>query len=144
LEDESVSESGSEVQEEENNKSKKEDDDAKSETSVRSGASSIASITESIFSIITGSSMSSIAGPQSAVERLVSLLLNDSDIKSLCTFFLLNHDDRERFERNLRRLLKEFAVGLRQEAASPQQRHAAHFVHLRARNSAHMICSSLG
>lgn len=140
--EENENENEEEEEEKEKNRSEKEDD-AKSETSVRSSVSSIASITESIFSIATGSSMSSIASPQSAVERLVSLLLNDSDIKSLCTVFLLNNDDRERLERNLRRLLKEFAVGLRQEAASAQQRHAAHFVRLRARNSAHMICSSL-
>ncbi|KAE9368112.1 hypothetical protein N431DRAFT_75728 [Stipitochalara longipes BDJ] len=137
------SEENEDEDEEEQKNRKEKEDDTKSETSVRSGASSIASITESIFSIATGSSMSSIAGPQSAVERLVSLLLNDSDVKSLCTLFLLYNDDRERFERNLRRLLKELAVGLRQEAASAQQRPAAHFVRLRARNSAHMICSSL-
>ena len=118
------------------------DDDAESEVSNISGASSLASITESIFSIISGSSMSSIAGPQSAVERLVTFFLDDHVIKSLCAD-ALSTVAQGRFERNLRRFLKDFAVGLRKEAGSDQERRAAHFVRLRARNSACMICSAL-
>jgi hypothetical protein len=123
-------------------RSDKKGDDMESEASGRSGASSIASITKSIFSMVSGSSMSSIVGPQSAVERLVILLLNDSVIKSLCTDALFTLVS-ERFERNLRRLLKEFAVGLRREAESEQERHTAQFVRLRARNSAYIICTTL-
>jgi hypothetical protein len=117
-------------------------DDLESQASGGSGASSIASITNSIFSIASSSSMTSIVGPQSAVERLVTLLLNDSVVKSLCTD-ALSTLVYERFERNLRRLLKEFAVGLRREAESEQERHTAQFVRLRARNSAHIIFTTL-
>ncbi|RDL37225.1 uncharacterized protein BP5553_04658 [Venustampulla echinocandica] len=76
------------------------------------------------------------------IEKLVALLLDDDVIKSLC-IDALSTVAHERFERNLRRLLKDFAVGLRREAESKQERHAAHFVRLRARNSAYMICSTL-
>ncbi|KAH7399773.1 hypothetical protein BKA64DRAFT_670366 [Cadophora sp. MPI-SDFR-AT-0126] len=115
-----------------------ENDDA---DSIDSG-SSIASFADSIFSFVSGSSMSSIAGPQSAVDRLVALILSDTDVKYLCTE-ALGIFERERFERNLRRLLKEFAVGLRKEAETVDERHAANFVRIRARNSAYMICSNL-
>ena len=86
--------------------------------------------------------MSSVAGPQSAVDRLVASILSDSVIKSLCTEGL-GVFERERFERNLRRLLKEFAIALRKEAETQDERHAANFVRVRARNSAHMICTNL-
>ncbi|KAF4629509.1 hypothetical protein G7Y89_g8640 [Cudoniella acicularis] len=76
--------------------------------------------------------------PQSAAERLVSLLLDDNVIKSLCADALCSVA-QERFERNLRRQLKEFAVGLRKEVDTEQERHAAHFVRPRPRNSAYML-----
>jgi hypothetical protein len=119
-----------------------ENDDSHSIISQQSNASSLASITDSLFSLVSASSMSSIAGSQDAVDRLVSLLLEDETIKSVCNTALVTIA-RDRFERNLRRLLKEFAVALRKEAGSIQERRAAHFVHLRARNSAHIICDSL-
>ena len=59
-------------------------DDVESIKSGRSGASSIASIADSIFSFVSNSSMSSIARPQSAIDRLVALLLGDDTFKSLC------------------------------------------------------------
>lgn len=92
--------------------------------------------------MVSGSSMSSITGPQNAVERLVTLLLSDDFIKILCSEALFDLE-QERFERNLRRLLKEFAVELRKEANSEQERHATQFVRLRARNSAYIICRTL-
>jgi hypothetical protein len=72
----------------------------------------------------------------------VSLLLDDEVIKPLCAHGL-SEIERKRFERNLRRLLKDFAVELRKEAECEEYRHAAHFVRLRARNSAYLICSIL-
>ena len=111
-------------------------------TSAISRSSSIASIAESVFSMISGSSMSSVTGSQGASERFVALLLSDDIIKPLCNEALATVAT-ERFERNLRRLLKELAVELRKEAETVQQRDAAHFVRYRARNSAHMICNSL-
>jgi len=119
------------------------DEDAESVQSGRSGASSIASVADSIFSFISGSSMSSVAAPQSAVDILVALILSDRVVKSLCTEGL-GVFERVRFGRNLRRLLKEFAIALRKEAETQDERHAANFVRVRARNSTYVICSSLG
>lgn len=102
---------------------------------------SIASITDSIFSDATGSSISSVVGLISAGERLVALLLNDIDFSVVCRE-ALNRVTPDRFERNLRWLLKLFAIELRKEAESPQQMSAAHFVRYRARNSAHIIRNS--
>lgn len=118
------------------------DDDRLSETSDVSAASSLKSIADSVFSTISGSSMSSLPGRQGAGERLVSLLLDDPAIKQLCSEALLMIE-QEKLERNLRRLLNGFAIELRKEAETTQQRHAANFVRFRARNSAHMICNSL-
>lgn len=118
------------------------EEDNRSVTSQQSHASSLASITDSLFSLVSGSSMSSLAGPQEAVDRLISLLLADEEINSICTSALTTIAP-DRFERNLRRSLKEFGVALRKEAETPQQRRASHFVQLRARNSAYMICNSI-
>jgi hypothetical protein len=118
------------------------EEDNGSVTSQHSHASSLASIVDSLFSLVSGSSMSSLAGPQEAVDRLVSLLLEDEEFNSLCTSALTTIAP-DRLERNLRRLLKEFSIGLRKEAETPQQRRASQFVHLRARNSAYMICNSI-
>lgn len=112
-----------------------------SELSNASDKSSVASIADSIFSILSESSISSVVGPTGAGERLVALLLNDSDLLVLYRE-ALNRITPDRFERNLRRLLKHFAIELRKEAESPQQRSAAHFVRYRARNSAHVIRNS--
>ncbi|TGO44395.1 hypothetical protein BOTNAR_0830g00010 [Botryotinia narcissicola] len=93
-----------------------------------SATDSVVSVADSIFSamsLATGSSMSSFSVSQTATERLE------------------NGMSRERFERNLSRLLKGFAVELRKEAQTREQRQAAHLVRFRARNSAHVICSTL-
>jgi hypothetical protein len=107
-----------------------------------SRCSSIDSIAGSLWSSITGSSMSSVAGSQTTSERLVALLLADSILKDLFAE-ALEIFDRDKFERNLRRLLKDFASELRKEAGTASQRQAAQFVRLRARNSAYMICDSI-
>ena len=91
---------------------------------------------------MTGSSMSSVAGSQTTSERLVALLLADSILKDLFAE-AMEIFDRDKFERNLRRLLKDFASELRKEAGTAPQRRAAQFVRLRARNSAYMICDSI-
>lgn len=92
------------------------DEDARSEWRDCSKASSVASLTDSIFSLMSGSSMlSTIAGSVGAGERFVALLLGDSVIKPLCTE-ALDSSTPERFERYFRRMLKEFAMELRKEA----------------------------
>ncbi|KAF7913064.1 uncharacterized protein EAF01_002085 [Botrytis porri] len=122
--------------------------DDQSDNSFESSATdSVISVADSIFSamsLATGSSMSSLSVSQTATDRLVRLLLEDAIIKPLCEDALReNLMSWERFERNLSRLLKGFAVELRKEAQTREQRQAAHLVRFRARNSAHVICSTL-
>jgi hypothetical protein len=110
-----------------------------------SGTWSIASIAESIFSLESGmtqSSASSVKGSQEMIERLVGLFLEDTTIKGAC-LRALDAVARDRFERNLRRLLMIFASKLRVEAKTEDERNAARFVKHRATNSAHMICNRL-
>lgn len=121
---------------------RKREDDELSDTSHISAASSLPSVVDSIFTVASGSSMSSLPGSQGADERLVALLLEDSVVRDVCSGGLLVIE-KERLERNLRRLLKDFATELRKEADTVQQRQAANFVRFRARNSAHIICNAL-
>jgi hypothetical protein len=108
-----------------------------------SQTSSLASISDSIFSLATASSMSSVTSTHGAGDRLIALLREDPILQQLYQEALATIA-AERLERNLRRLLKQFAVDLRKEAENPQQRSTAHFVRSRAWNSAHVICKSLG
>jgi hypothetical protein len=87
--------------------------------------------------------MSSIFDPAGAAERLVEVLFGDETLRELY-HEALSRVTVERLERNLRRLLKLFAVELRKEAETPEQRAAAGFIGNRARNSAHIICNKLG
>lgn len=121
---------------------RKREEDELSDISNVSAASSIPSVADSIFTMVSGSSMSSVSAPQGAGERLVGLLLGDVITKEACSEALLTIEE-ERFERNLRRMLRDFSSELRKEAETVQQRHAANFVRFRARNSAHIICNSL-
>jgi hypothetical protein len=107
-----------------------------------SSQSSIATMNDSIFSLVSGSSMSSVVGSQEAGERFILLLLADNEFRTICQQGIC-FISPERFERNLRRLLKLFATDLKREAQDTQQRHAATFVGLRARNSAHRVKSIL-
>jgi hypothetical protein len=108
-----------------------------------SQASSLASIADSIFSFASASSMSSMMSTYGAGDRLIALLREDPVLRPLYQEGFAKIS-AEKLERNLRRLLKRFAVDLRKEAENLQQRCAAHFVRSRATNSAHIICSSLG
>ncbi len=121
---------------------RKREEDQLSDISKVSAASSIPSVADSIFTMVSGSSMSSISAPERAGERLVGLLLGDVIIKQACSEALLTIEE-EKFERNLRRLLRDFSSELRKEAETVQQRRAANFVRFRARNFAHIICNSL-
>jgi hypothetical protein len=121
------------------------DIDSKSDISGNSNTLSVATIADSIFSslaVLSRSSMSSLHASEDAANRLNELLLEDKVIHALCCK-ALSSIDRERFERNLRRLLKGFASELRKEAKSKEERSASHFVALRATNSAHTICNKL-
>jgi hypothetical protein len=114
-----------------------------SDASDTSRPSTALSTALSISSIASLSSMSSILGPEGAAERLVEVLFGDETLRELY-HEALSRVTVERLERNLRRLLKLFAVELRKEAETPGQRAAAGFVRNRARNSAHIICNKLG
>ena len=114
-----------------------------SDASDTSKSSTAPSTALSISTIASLSSMSSILGPEEAAERLVEVLFGDATLRELY-HEALSRVTVERLERNLRRLLKLFAIELRKEAETPEQRAAAGFVRNRARNSAHIICNKLG
>lgn len=122
-------------------------DDESDDSFEFSATESVVSVADSIFSarsLATGSSLSSLSASQTATDRLVHLLLDDTVIKPLCENALRETMmSRERFERNLSRLLKGFAVELRKEAQTREERQTAHLVRFRAGNSAHMICRTL-
>jgi hypothetical protein len=64
-------------------------------------ASSLPSVVDCIFTIASGSLMSSLPGPQGAGERLVSLFLDDTVIKRICSYVVLlieRRDSRETSE----------------------------------------------
>jgi len=66
---------------------------------------------------------------QSATTELVSILLNDENLKPLYSKALESPKiGGQGFERNFRRLLKKFAVDLKKEAEYPLQVQAARFV----------------
>jgi hypothetical protein len=110
--------------------------------SEHSRCSSVASLTDSVFSITSGSSKSSVPGPAGAGEMLVELFLNDNHLSALFQE-ALKQVTADKFERKFRRILQRFSIDLRREAENSQQRSVAHFVRYQARNSAHAIRSSI-
>jgi hypothetical protein len=107
-----------------------------------SGTLSIASVAESIFSLLSVSSKSSIGGRPEASERLVNLLINDEVIYQLCEQGL-STIETSRFGRNLRRLLKGLTSELKREAQTSTQVYATRFIGPRARNTAYTIRKKL-
>lgn len=99
---------------------------------------------DSVFSmadsISTVSSLDSRELNTHVLQELASLLWDDLSIKRLCLEALDSKDiGGDRFERNFRRLLKEFAFELRTEARSLDQHRAAKFVALRSRIVASIV-----
>jgi hypothetical protein len=80
-----------------------------------SQGSSVASIADSIFSLATASSMSSIMNTYDAGDPFITILCKDRTLQPLYQETLAKVAI-ERLERNLRRLLKQFAADLRKEA----------------------------
>lgn len=105
-------------------------------------ASSVTSLADSLFSTTSGSSRSSVIGPAGAGETLALLLLSDRHL-SIHYQEAVERVTADKFERNFRQLLKRFALELRKDAETPQQRSAAHFVRYQARNTAHIIRNSI-
>ena len=117
------------------------DDSSLGRLSEHSRASSVTSLADSVFSITSRSSKSSVGGPTGAGERLVELLLSDDHLSVLYQE-ALKRVTADKFERNLRRILKRFAIDLRREAENPEQMSIAHFMRSQVRNSAHAIRNS--
>lgn len=110
--------------------------------SEHSRASSVASLTDSVFSIASGSSKSSVLSPAGAGEMLVELFLSDNHLSWLFQE-ALKHITADKFKRNFCRILQRFSIELRREAENFQQRSVAHVVRYQARNSAHAIRNSI-
>jgi hypothetical protein len=110
--------------------------------SEHSRASSVASLADSVFSIASGSSKSSVLSPAGAGEMLIELFLSDNHL-SLLFQEALKRVTADKFERNFCRILKRFSIELRREAENSQQRSIAHIVRYQARNSAHAIRNSI-
>ncbi|RAL65014.1 hypothetical protein DID88_001122 [Monilinia fructigena] len=112
-----------------------------------SATESVVSVADSIFSaisLVSGSSMSSVSVSQTANDRLVHLLLDDTVIKPLCEDALReNFISREQFERNLSRLLTGFVVELRKEAQTREERQAAHLKEHKKSANTHVNCAIL-
>jgi hypothetical protein len=95
-----------------------------------------------MFSTISGSSKSSIRGPQGASERLAFIFFDDTALQSSC-IEAVEKIPLERLERNLRRLLRVFSKDLEEEAATPKEKQVAKYVGTQARRSAYLICTEL-
>ena len=111
---------------------------AKSPARRLSRSSSLASISESVFSTASGSSKPSIRGFEGASEQLAWLLIEDSKLQPLWQEAAVAVPP-DRLERNLTRLLKIFAAELKEEAVTVQERRLAHFIRAEAKHSAHLI-----
>jgi hypothetical protein len=106
-----------------------------------SRTSSLNSLAASLFSNLSGSSTSSIQGPEGAGERLAFILYSDPVLHPLFKNF--ERTALDHFERNLRRLLAIFSKDLYDEAQSTKERLVARFVRSQARKSATLICIEL-
>jgi len=113
-----------------------------SNLSTTSAAFSFILVADSIFSMLSGSLNSSVQGPLGASERLALLIFEHETLYPLC-FEAVSKISIDRFERNLRRLIRLFSGDLQQEATTPQQTRLARHVKYLARNSAFLICSRL-
>jgi len=113
-----------------------------SNLSTASAASSFISLADSTFSMLSGSSKSSVQGPLGASERLAVLIFEHESLNPLC-YEALTKVSTDRFERNLRRLIRLFSVDLQQEASNLKQSVLARHVKYMARNSALLVCNEL-
>jgi hypothetical protein len=107
-----------------------------------SRTSSLASIAESIFSVASGSSKSSVRRIDGASEQFSWLLIEDSHLQPLWQEASTNLP-LDRLERNLARLLKIFAAELKEEAVTIQEQRLAQFVRVEAKRSASLICQEI-
>jgi hypothetical protein len=111
---------------------------------IDSDTTDISSDMESVLSIVapTVSSKTSIHGEISlfAVDEFATLLLKDEELRVLFTAAI--QSDRvgpARFERNLRRLLNQYSVDLKEEAESNEEKAAVYLIRSRSRYLANDI-----
>jgi hypothetical protein len=111
---------------------------------IGSDTTDISSDMESVLSIIapTVSSKTSIQGEISlfAADEFITLLLEDKELRVL--FAAAIQSDRvgpERFERNLRRLLNQYSVDLKEEARRNEEKAAVYLIRSRSRYLANDI-----
>ena len=77
-------------------------------------------------------------GLTEVINQYGNVILDDPGVKSLCVDgFQYVHPDR--FERNLRRLLKHYSIHLREEASDDLEVEASHFAKGRSRQTANAI-----
>jgi hypothetical protein len=95
-----------------------------------------------MFSTTSGSSKSSVRGPQGASERLAFIFFEDTALQSSC-MEAVEKIPLERLERNLRRLLRVFSKDLEEEAATQKEKQVAKYVGTQARRSAYLICTEV-
>ena len=105
-----------------------------------SDAESINSVLTGVSSLSSRSSLYSCQDIQTASKELIWLFLSDKALA--CAFNEVFEDGKisaTRFERNLRRLLKQFSIELGKEAQESSERVAARFTGNHAREIAHKI-----
>ncbi|KAH8781708.1 hypothetical protein BGZ57DRAFT_853271 [Hyaloscypha finlandica] len=90
----------------------------------------------------SGSSKSSIRGPEGAGEQLASIIFEDDRLQPLW-YEAVGKMPLDRLERNLGRLLKLLATDLQEEAVSVTERQLARFVRAEAKHSANLICKEI-
>jgi hypothetical protein len=111
---------------------------------IDSDTTDISSDMESVLSIVapTVSSKTSIQGEISlfAADEFITLLLEDEELRVLFAAAIQSgRVGPERFERNLRRLLNQYSVNLKEEADSNEEKAAVYLIRSRSRYLANDI-----
>jgi hypothetical protein len=93
---------------------------------------------DSMGSTATGSSATLVGEALAAANEFVSLLLEDQTLTPLL-LTAFDHIKADKLERNFKRLLKVYAIDLRQEAAGDIEKEAVQLILMRARYIAYRI-----
>ena len=107
-----------------------------------SSVESLQSLVDSIFSVATFSSTSTVAETNNALQRVLAILKSDAALKILYADSV-SKTSVDKFNRNLGILLKRFAVDLEKEAKCWNEQRAAQFIRGRARTIAQKVATSV-
>ncbi|KAE9374270.1 hypothetical protein N431DRAFT_437737 [Stipitochalara longipes BDJ] len=107
-----------------------------------SSVESLQSLADSIFSIASLSSASTVAEANNAFQRVLAILKADATLKVLYADSIAK-TSVDKFNRNLGRLLKRFALDLEGEAKCWNEQRAAQFIRSRARIIAQRVAGSV-